>query len=176
MTMVDEVSQQLFDWGKTIRQRREADVVAIDFRDAGGIRAALIAVRKTFSLGTLVPQLIALAFNMRRASDIESAVEASGLPGASVQWKFSTRPDRNRQDEGGIRRQCGTMAMVVSDDGDPDPLTPAASNHEIARMLSQMTKRPVVYVDVPENIARQSMRQLGMPASLVEALLQHGSA
>jgi len=38
-------------------------------------------------------------------------------------------------------------------------------------MLSRVTKRPVVYVDVPENIARQAMLQLGMPASLVEGLL-----
>jgi hypothetical protein len=64
-------------------------------------------------------------------------------------------------------RAAMEIAMVVNDDGKPGEI---ASNYDAAKMLSRMTKRPVVYVDVADNIARHSMRQLGMPASLVKAL------
>jgi hypothetical protein len=60
--------------------------------------------------------------------------------------------------------------MVVTDDGTATDFE-VVSNHQVAQALSRITRRPVVYVDVPENIARQSMRELGMPASLVEGLL-----
>ncbi len=61
------------------------------------------------------------------------------------------------------------IAIVIADDGKPSDVT---SNPDVAKLLSRITKRPVVYVDVPENIARVSMRQLGMPPSLIEGLLQ----
>jgi hypothetical protein len=125
----------------------EADVLAIDFRQPGLIRAALIGIRSAFSVGQLVPQLIANAFNVRRAPDIETAVACSGVPCAFV------------------RR----MIIVATDAASPERET----NHEIAKTLSRITKRPVIYIDRPENIERSSMRQLGMPATLVEGLLQH---
>jgi len=61
------------------------------------------------------------------------------------------------------------VAIVIMDDGKPGAIT---SNHDVAKKLSRITKRPVVYVDVPENMARVSMRELGMPASLIEGLLE----
>jgi hypothetical protein len=61
------------------------------------------------------------------------------------------------------------IAMVINDDGKINELT---SNYDAARMLARITRHPVVYVDVPENIARQSMRELGVPASLIEGLLE----
>ena len=60
------------------------------------------------------------------------------------------------------------IAMVIRDDGGANG---AATNHDFAKKLSRAEQREVVYVDVPENIARHSMRQLGVPASLVEGLL-----
>jgi len=65
-------------------------------------------------------------------------------------------------------KSAAEIAIVITDDG---KATSVKSNHDVAKMLSRVTKRPVVYVDVPENIARQAMLQLGMPASLVEGLL-----
>jgi hypothetical protein len=46
------------------------------------------------------------------------------------------------------------------------------SNYEIAKILSIITERKINYHDIPEDVARQSMRGLGMPAVLVEALLE----
>ncbi|HYS54345.1 MAG TPA: hypothetical protein VER58_11355 [Thermoanaerobaculia bacterium] len=109
------------------------EVIVIDFRRSGSMQTAVIGMNNGSSLSALASQLIAKAFNVKRASDI---------------------------------------AMVVTDDGKADDCIAPMSNHDAARMLSRITKRPVVYVDVPENIARQSMRHLGMPASLVEALLR----
>lgn len=60
------------------------------------------------------------------------------------------------------------IAMVIRDDGDSNGAT---ANHDAAKTLSRIHQQPVVYVDVPENIARLSMRQLGVPASLIEGLL-----
>ena len=109
-------------------------------------------MRKAFSLGELIPQLIAMAFNDTRASEIKGAVDASGIPYTFVRPKFFERSPNQAQNND------------------------AASNHEVVKILSRIAKLPVVYVDVPENIARQSMRQLGMPAALIEGLLQHRSA
>ncbi len=61
------------------------------------------------------------------------------------------------------------VAIVITDDGKPGAI---ASNHDVAKQLSRITKRPVVYVDLPENMARVSMREIGMPASLIEGLLE----
>ena len=154
----------LFRWGEEVRHEGEADVLAVDFRQHGIIVAALIGVRKAFSLGQLVPQLIANAFNVRRAPDIERAVEWSGVPYAFVRREFVALTDAAVE-----ARSGGTAAMVVTDD---DRARPGHTNYEIARALSRVTQRPVVYVDAVENVVRTSMRQLGMPASLVEGLLQ----
>ncbi len=61
------------------------------------------------------------------------------------------------------------VAIVITDDGEASTIS---SNHDVAKLLSRITQRPVVYVDVPENMARVSMREIGIPASLIEALLE----
>ncbi|HSP14769.1 MAG TPA: hypothetical protein VLV78_08455 [Thermoanaerobaculia bacterium] len=173
---VDDVVEGLLAWGEEIRDEHDSDVIAVDFRDGASVRAALIGVSKAFSLGALVPQLIALAFNVRQASDIESAVDTSGVPYAFVRRRFFMRSAGRPQNTFKLTRAREMVAMVIAVDGGAARATAAGSNHEIARTLSRIAGRPVVYVDVPENIARQSMRQLGMPASLIEGLLQHASA
>jgi hypothetical protein len=64
------------------------------------------------------------------------------------------------------------IAIVIDDDGKPFDFSSAASNHDVAKLLSRATKRSVVYVDAPQNIARHSMLRLGLPAALVEGLLE----
>jgi len=106
-----------------------SDVIAVDFRRHGTIRASLMRVKRGLSPG-IFAELVAMAYNMTSAAEV---------------------------------------AMVITDDGKPGAM---ASNHDVAKRLSRITKRPVVYVDVPENTARVSMRELGMPASLIEGLLE----
>ncbi len=169
--MLDEETQQLFDWGEEIRSGGRADVVVVDFRGSASIRADVIGVKEAFSFGALVPQIIAMTFNARRAPDIESALDLSGVPYTFVRRKVFTHTGLHAQKTSSVSQARDVVAAVVADDGIASRLTAASSNHEIARALSRITKRPVVYIDVPENIARQSMRQLGMPASLIEVLL-----
>jgi hypothetical protein len=42
---------------------------------------------------------------------------------------------------------------------------------EIAEIISQVVGRKINYVDVPEDAARQEMKQSGMPEVLVEATM-----
>lgn len=48
----------------------------------------------------------------------------------------------------------------------------AISNEEIAEIISQVVGRKINYVDVPEDAARQEMKQSGMPEVLVEATME----
>mgnify|MGYP001560589622 CR=1 FL=1 len=48
----------------------------------------------------------------------------------------------------------------------------AISNYTLAEILSKETGRTINYVDVPEDAARNSMREMGMPDAVVEALLE----
>jgi uncharacterized protein YbjT (DUF2867 family) len=48
----------------------------------------------------------------------------------------------------------------------------AISNEEIAEIISQVVGRKIGYVDVPEDTARQEMKQSGMPEVLVEANME----
>lgn len=48
----------------------------------------------------------------------------------------------------------------------------AISNYAIAEILSKETGRTINYVDVPEDAVRNSMREMGMPDVVVEALLE----
>jgi uncharacterized protein YbjT (DUF2867 family) len=48
----------------------------------------------------------------------------------------------------------------------------AISNYRIAEILSRVTGRKISYVDVPEDVARKSMKDMGMPDAIVEALLE----
>ena len=47
----------------------------------------------------------------------------------------------------------------------------ALTYRRIAQALSAATGRPIEYVDVPEDAARQGMAQAGLPAPMVEAIL-----
>ncbi|MHA6202962.1 SDR family oxidoreductase [Dyella soli] len=49
----------------------------------------------------------------------------------------------------------------------------ALSGAEIAKILSSVTGKAIRYVDVPSEAARASMQGAGMPAEIVEALLEH---
>lgn len=49
----------------------------------------------------------------------------------------------------------------------------ALSGVEIAKVLSSVTGKAIKYVDVPAEAARASMQGAGMPAEIVEALLEH---
>lgn len=126
-------------------------VVAVDFRD-GSFQTLLIDVKEA-SLTTLAADLIATRLNeieserrqnndskRKRLVEVERAVEASGIPYTSINVLES-------------KRTCQTR-----------------SNHELARMLSRIADRPIIYIDAPENIARESMRQLGMPKRLIDTL------
>lgn len=48
----------------------------------------------------------------------------------------------------------------------------ALSNHDIARIFSEVTGRTISYYDVPEEAARQAMKGLGVPDVIIESLLQ----
>ena len=48
----------------------------------------------------------------------------------------------------------------------------AISNYKIAEILSEITGHTINYIDVPVDTARQSMKNMGMPESIVEALLE----
>ncbi|MBI5181466.1 MAG: SDR family oxidoreductase [Nitrospirae bacterium] len=48
----------------------------------------------------------------------------------------------------------------------------AVSNYQIAAILSRVTGRTINYVDVPEAAARQGMKEMGMPETIIEALLE----
>jgi uncharacterized protein YbjT (DUF2867 family) len=48
----------------------------------------------------------------------------------------------------------------------------ALSNYEIAQIFSDVTGRPINYVDVPPAAAQQAMSSAGMPDWLVEAILE----
>ena len=48
----------------------------------------------------------------------------------------------------------------------------AVSNYQIAGILSHVTGRTINYVDLPEAAARQGMKEMGMPETIVEALLE----
>jgi hypothetical protein len=170
--MPEEISRRLLDWGGEAGEDAEAEVIVVDFRRSGSVHAAIIGVRKAFSLGELIPQLIAMAFNDMRAPEIESAVEASGVPCTFVHPKFFERSRMQTQNDAFDSHQRETVATVITDDGKADNFVDLASNDQVVKILSRMAKLPVVYVDLPENIARHSMRQLGMPVSLIEGLLR----
>jgi uncharacterized protein YbjT (DUF2867 family) len=48
----------------------------------------------------------------------------------------------------------------------------AISCHDLAEILSSVTSKPIKYVDVPTERARQSMLEAGMPTEIVGALLE----
>lgn len=48
----------------------------------------------------------------------------------------------------------------------------AISDYDVAEILSSTLGRPVSYVDVPEEAARQSMLEAGMPAVLVDVMVE----
>ena len=50
----------------------------------------------------------------------------------------------------------------------PQPL----SNAEQTAAIAEATGRPLRYIDIPENAARDSMLAMGMPAEIVEGLLE----
>src|SRR6266852_4506586 len=169
--MAVEIARRLLEWGEEIGADDSDDVIAVEFSGSGRVRATRIGVRKEFSHGALVPQLIAMAFNFIRTSEIGRAVEASGVPCTFVHSKLFERSSTSPQSHVPIEM----MATVIFDDGKTDRVREGASNHQAVELLSRITRRPVIYVDVRENIERQSMRELGMPASLIEGLLERGS-
>jgi uncharacterized protein YbjT (DUF2867 family) len=72
---------------------------------------------------------------------------------------------------------AAVAATVLTEDGHagrayeltgPEPLT----GHDIAAILSRATGRTIEYVDVPVAAARRSLTALGMPAAVVEGLLE----
>ncbi|WP_439881443.1 SDR family oxidoreductase [Pontibacter sp. MBLB2868] len=51
----------------------------------------------------------------------------------------------------------------------------ALSNYDVAQIMTEVLGRKVSYVDVPEENAREAMKQQGMPEKLADALLElHG--
>ena len=48
----------------------------------------------------------------------------------------------------------------------------AISNYKIAEILSEITGRTINYIDVPVEAARQSMKDMGMPDVIADALLE----
>jgi hypothetical protein len=167
---MSDVARQLIGWAEEIELGTASEVIAVDFRGDTTVQAAVIGVPRSLALGELVSQLIVLAFNTRHASDIETAVAMSGIPCTRVRSTFfgpSCGPDHDNDRRGDI------VAVIVTDDGRRDDLSEPTANHQVMKVLSRITKRPVVYIDGSKNIARHSMRQLGVPASLIEGLLQH---
>lgn len=66
---------------------------------------------------------------------------------------------------------------VLTDDGHENKAyymsgPSAISYREIADILSSVTSKSIKYVDVPADVARQSMLETGMPAVIVDALLE----
>jgi uncharacterized protein YbjT (DUF2867 family) len=127
---------------------------------------------------------------------IERHLEQSGLPYAilrpsSFMQNFLNYQGQTIREQGTIYQPLGegrvsyidafdiaeTAAAILTDDipkhhGRAYPLTgPAAlSLHEVAATLGEATGRPVQYVDVPEDAARQAMH--GAPQWMTDAMLE----
>lgn len=167
---MSDVARQLVEWAEEIEFDQAPEVIAVDFRGETTVRAARITVPRPLALGDLFPQLIVMAFNTMHASNIDTAVAISGIPCVRVRSTFFERSRAPRKDSLG---RDDIVAAIVTDDGRLDDLSEPAENRQVMKLVSRITKRPVIYIDEATNIARHSMRQLGMPASLIEGLLKH---
>lgn len=164
---------------------------------ANFIKAAKIAGVKSIvwssGMGADSPQAITLGKWHRAA---EKAVEASGIsytivrPNSFMQnyVNFAGHTIKNKnafyfpQGDGKISLiDVRDIAAVVSilltgsgHEGKAYNLTgaEAISNYKIAEILSEITGRTINYIDVPVEAARQSMKDMGMPEVIVEALLE----
>lgn len=144
-------------------------------------------------MGADSPQAITLGKWHREA---EKAVEASGIPYTIVRpnsfmqnyVNFAGHTIKNQnafyfpQGDGKIslidvRDIAAVISILLTErghEGKAYNLTgaEAISNYKIAEILSEITGRTINYIDVPVKAARQSMKDMGMPEVIVEALLE----
>lgn len=164
---------------------------------ANFIKAAKIAGVKyivwSSGMGADSPQAITLGKWHRAA---EKAVEASGIsytivrPNSFMQnyVNFAGHTIKNQnafyfpQGDGKIslidvRDIAAVISILLTESGHEGKAynltgAEAISNHKIADILSEITGRTINYIDVPVEAARQSMKDMGMPEVIVEALLE----
>lgn len=147
-------------------------------------------------MGADSPQAITLGKWHREA---EKAVEASGItytivrPNSFMQnyVNFAGHTIKNQnafyfpQGDGKIslidvRDIAAVISILLTESGHEGKaynLTgdEAISNYKVAEILSEITGRSINYIDVPVDTARQSMKDMGMPDVIVEALLELSS-
>lgn len=166
-------------------------------QSANFVKAAKIAgvkyIVRSSGMGADSPQAITLGKWHREA---EKAVESSGIPYTIVRpnsfmqnyVNFAGHTIKNQnafyfpQGDGKISLiDVRDIAAVVSvlltgsgHEGRAYNLTgaEAISNYKIAEILSEITGRTINYIDVPVDAARQSVKNMGMPDVIVEALLE----
>jgi uncharacterized protein YbjT (DUF2867 family) len=171
-----------------------ADMVAMGINFVKGAKKAGVKyIVRSSAMGADAPQPITLGQWHR---EMEKALEDSGLaytilrPNSFMQnyinmASHSIKKENafySPQGEGKIslvdvRDLAAVAAFVLTHrgyEGQAFNITgpEAISNYEIAQILSIITERKINYHDIPEDAARQSLKGLGMPAVLVEALLE----
>lgn len=148
---------------------------------------------KLSAMGADEPEPIEMA---RWHAEIERYVEASGIPYtflrcAAFMQNFANFEGESIKSKGELRQPLGDAKVGYIDvrdiaaagvavltetghEGKAYNLTgpEALSNHEIAQLLTDATSKPVRYVDVPEEEARQEMLQAHMPDWMVDAMLE----
>ena len=166
--------------------------LGINFVKAAKLSRVKYIVRAS-GLGADSPQAITLGKWHREA---EKAVEASGIPYTLVRpnsfmqnyvnFAGHTIKTQNAfyfpHGDGTIslidvRDIAAVVATVLTESGHEGKAyeltgSEAISNYQIAKILSRLTGRAINYVDVPEDTARRSMKDMGMPESIVEALME----
>lgn len=144
-------------------------------------------------MGADSPQAITLGKWHREA---EKAVETSGIPYTIVRpnsfmqnyVNFAGHSIKNQnafyfpQGDGKIslidvRNIAEVVSVLLTESGHEGKAynltgAEAISNYKIAEILSEITGRTINYIDIPVDTARQSMKNMGMPESIVEALLE----
>jgi uncharacterized protein YbjT (DUF2867 family) len=128
--------------------------------------------------------------------EVEQAVEASGIPYTVVRPNYFMQnyvsvaaPTVRAQNafylphgDGAISsidvRDVGeVVATVLTERGHEGMVydltgAEALSHHDAARILSRLTGRTIAYLAVPDDAARQGMREMGLAPDIIEGLLE----
>jgi uncharacterized protein YbjT (DUF2867 family) len=75
-----------------------------------------------------------------------------------------------------IRDVAGVAAIILTEKGHEEKKyqitgSEALSNFQVAEILSQVLGRKITYVDIPEETARQAMKDIGVPEIQIEMVL-----
>jgi len=166
-------------------------------QSANFVKAAKIAgvkyIVRASGMGADSPQAITLGIWHREG---EKAVEASGIPYTIVRpnsfmqnyVNFAGHTIKNQnafylpQGDGKIslidvRDIAAVVTILLTESGHEDKAynltgAEALSNYKIAEILSELTGRTINYIDIQVDAARQSMKDMGMPEYIIEALME----